>query len=77
MRFKHDSINLDTGVFPKVNYNRVVASGKKAVTHIPTVPITSKQVMGIYKVSQNLNDIVQPDLAIKGKVFGQKREGLI
>ena len=70
---------LDSGKFPQMNYNRVIARAKRVVrpNRKAGFVITRQQVMGMYNVAQDMNSLVEPQLALKGKAWGEKREGLI
>lgn len=65
---------LDSGKFPKVNYNRVLAKARNAQSFNPSV--TQANVMGMYRVSQDMNSLREPQLAIR-KPQGKTRDGLI
>lgn len=67
---------LDSGKFPRMNYNRVIARAKRSERK-PTFAITQRQVYGMWEVAQDMNSVREPQLAIKGRAYGQKRDGLI
>ena len=72
-------MRLDSGRFPQMNYNRVIRQAKSRVRPDarPTFGITQSQVYGMWKVSQDVCGVVEPQLALRKPAYGQKRHGLI
>lgn len=67
-------------VIPNVDYNRVLARGKRAVRQdrgIESDVMTARKALGIYRVSQEMNFIRNPELCLKKPAYGQRRHGLI
>lgn len=50
-----------------MNYNKVLNTGKKEIGVFKSPAITRTQVLGIWRVVQDLNTPSEPTLAIKSK----------
>lgn len=73
-------IRLDKGTVPRVDYNRTIRRGKRAIKTdrgIQSDIMTARKAIGIYRVSQEMNFICEPTLALKNPAYGQKKHGLI
>lgn len=73
-------IRLDKGEVPQVDYNSAIRRGKRAIKAdrgIQSDIMTARKAIGIYRVSQELNFIREPTLALKKPAYGQKKHGLI
>jgi hypothetical protein len=69
---------LDSGRFPRLKYNRVVARGRRAEQHFRSPAITQGQALGIWKVVQDVNSVEEPTLAIKKRAdHDRTRRGFI
>jgi hypothetical protein len=70
--------NLDSGRFPRMKYNRVVAKGRRAEQHFRSPVITQGQVKNIWRVAQDVNGLTEPQLAIKTRADRDRtRQGFI
>jgi len=58
---------LDGGKFPRINYNRVVRVSRQRLVNdrSPVSIMTLQDAKGIYNLTQNLNGIGEPQLALK------------
>jgi hypothetical protein len=74
-----DPMKLDNGRFPHMNYNRVVKNGRRqALRNRPDAPMSAREAMGMWKISQDVNSINEPQLAITKRADRDKtRRGLI
>jgi hypothetical protein len=72
------TFKLDNGKFPHMNYNRVVQKSRmQATRNRPDVPMSLREAQMMWKISQDVNSVNEPQLAIKGKPQGRTRQGLI
>jgi len=69
---------LDSGKFPRLKYNRVVAKGRRAEQHFRSPAITQGQALNIWKVAQDVSSLEEPQLAIKKRAdHDRTRRGFI
>jgi hypothetical protein len=75
---KEMTFRLDSGKFPHMNYNRVVQKSRMHATrNRPDVPMSLREARQMWKISQDVNSVNEPQIAIKGKPQGRTRQGLI
>ena len=70
---------LDSGKFPHMNYNRVVQSSRKqAIRNRPDTPMSMGEAKMMWKISQDVNGVNEPQLAIKTRADRDRtRRGFI
>lgn len=71
------SFRLDSGKIPHMNYNRVLRKSRVAMCrNRPDSPMTLNEAQQIWRISQSVNGISEPQIAIK-KPQGKTRQGFI
>ena len=69
---------LDSGKFPSMDPNKVLAKSRKVLAHPPMNPTTNiNQVRGIYKVCQYMNSPIDIIPVAKENAKDGSRRGLI